>query len=82
LGRRIWQNERVWRAHRNHFYQQAAGRGLSHARVSLLICGTNILLIGLSIFSLIQPLLALFCAFITVSGLLVILSGPKNGGIS
>ena len=82
LGRRIWQNERVWRAHRKHFYQQATARGLSHARVSLLICGTNILLIGLSIFSLIQPLSALFCAFIIVSGLLVILSGPKNGGIS
>jgi len=82
LGRRIWRSERVWRAHREHFYQQATARGLSHARVSLLICGTNTLLIGLSIFSMVQPLSALVCAFILVGGLLVILSGSKNGGIS
>ena len=56
LCRRIWRNERVWRAHREHFYQQATARGLSHAQVSLLICGTNILLVGLSIFSLVRPL--------------------------
>jgi UDP-N-acetylmuramyl pentapeptide phosphotransferase/UDP-N-acetylglucosamine-1-phosphate transferase len=82
LCRRIWRNERVWRAHREHFYQQATARGFSHAQVSLLICGTNILLVGLSIFSLFRPLAALCGAFIVVSGLLLILRGPRNGGMS
>jgi UDP-N-acetylmuramyl pentapeptide phosphotransferase/UDP-N-acetylglucosamine-1-phosphate transferase len=82
LGRRIWRNERVWRAHREHFYQQATARGLSHAQVSLLICGTNILLVGLSIFSMDHPFAALCGAFIVVTGLILILRGPKNGSIS
>jgi UDP-N-acetylmuramyl pentapeptide phosphotransferase/UDP-N-acetylglucosamine-1-phosphate transferase len=82
LSRRIWRNERVWRAHREHFYQQATARGLSHAQVSMLICGNNILLVVLSIFSLNRPFAALCGAFIVVSGLLLILRGRKNGGIS
>ena len=82
LSRRIWRNERVWRAHREHFYQQATARGLSHAQVSMLICGNNILLVVLSIFSLDRPFAALCGAFIVVSGLLLILRGRKNGGIS
>ena len=82
LGCRIWRNKSIWQAHREHFYQQATARGLSHAQVSSLILGANILLVGLSIFSLVHPLTALFCAFIVVSCLLLILRGPKNGGIS
>jgi hypothetical protein len=33
LIRRLARGERVWQAHRTHFYQQAVGRGLSHATV-------------------------------------------------
>ncbi len=82
LGHRVWRNERVWRAHREHFYQQATARGLGHAQVTLLIGGANTLLVGLAIFSMTQPLSALFCAFIVVGGLLLVLRGPKNGNAS
>lgn len=33
LGRRLCNREKVWEAHRGHFYQRAVGRGLSHAAV-------------------------------------------------
>src|SRR5690349_10795834 len=33
LARRLLRGERIWQAHREHFYQQAARRGLSHAAV-------------------------------------------------
>ena len=79
LGRRLWHNESVWRAHRKHFYQQATSRGLGHARVTLLIGGANTLLVALAIFSITQPLPALFCAFIIEGGLLLVLRGSKNG---
>jgi UDP-N-acetylmuramyl pentapeptide phosphotransferase/UDP-N-acetylglucosamine-1-phosphate transferase len=75
LMRRALRGERVWRAHREHFYQQATGRGLSHARVSLMIAGTNILLIAIAVLSLTLPLPALIGAFIVVGGLLLLLRG-------
>lgn len=46
LGRRILRGEAPWRAHRDHFYQQATKGGRSHAQVSLLILGLNALLIA------------------------------------
>src|SRR5207245_6467519 len=33
LARRLMRGERVWHAHREHFYQQAVRRGLGHASV-------------------------------------------------
>jgi UDP-N-acetylmuramyl pentapeptide phosphotransferase/UDP-N-acetylglucosamine-1-phosphate transferase len=69
--------ERVWRAHREHFYQQATGRGLSHSRVSILIASANGLLIGLAIFSLSQPFLAIIGSFAVMVGLLAVLGGNK-----
>jgi UDP-N-acetylmuramyl pentapeptide phosphotransferase/UDP-N-acetylglucosamine-1-phosphate transferase len=82
LGRRVWRNERLWRAHREHFYQQATSRGLGHAQVTLLIGGANTLLVGLAVFSVDQPLQALLLAFIIVGGLLLVLRGSKNGNTS
>ncbi|HBC07640.1 MAG TPA: glycosyl transferase [Rhodospirillaceae bacterium] len=46
LVRRILRGEAPWRAHRDHFYQQATKGGRSHARVSFLILGLNTLLIA------------------------------------
>ena len=48
LGRRLARGERVWHAHREHFYQRAVQRGLGHAAVvrrviaadlTLILCG-------------------------------------------
>lgn len=45
LGRRLLRGERVWQAHRQHFYQQAVRRGLGHAAVVMRIILANLLLI-------------------------------------
>ena len=77
LIRRALRRERIWQAHREHFYQQATGRGLSHARVSLIIAGLNIVLIGLAFASLSEPTLALIGATLCCGAGLLYLRGPK-----
>lgn len=49
LLRRLARGEKVWRAHRSHFYQHAARAWGNHARVSLVILGLNLLLIALAV---------------------------------
>jgi UDP-N-acetylmuramyl pentapeptide phosphotransferase/UDP-N-acetylglucosamine-1-phosphate transferase len=49
LLRRAARREKIWRAHREHFYQRATQGGLSHARVSLAVLGCNLVLIGLAV---------------------------------
>ena len=41
LLRRAWRREKIWQAHRQHFYQQAAQNGMSHAQISKLIALAN-----------------------------------------
>jgi len=77
LLRRAFQGERIWQAHRKHFYQQAIGNGLSHTRISLLIAGVNVLLIGWAFLSLSQPWLAIMGAIICVSGELLYMRNVK-----
>lgn len=43
---RLKDGERVWQAHRRHFYQRAVRGGQSHARVSTAILGGNLLLVA------------------------------------
>ncbi|MBM3503961.1 MAG: hypothetical protein FJX65_08805 [Alphaproteobacteria bacterium] len=62
LLRRILRRERLTQAHRSHFYQQAAQRWQSHARVSLVILALNAILIALAAWSSIQPWWALVLA--------------------
>ena len=38
--------ERVWQAHRQHFYQQAVRRGLDHAAVVKRVIAADLLLIA------------------------------------
>jgi UDP-N-acetylmuramyl pentapeptide phosphotransferase/UDP-N-acetylglucosamine-1-phosphate transferase len=45
LGRRLLRGDRFWQAHREHFYQLALGRGLSHAAVTKRVIAANLLLI-------------------------------------
>ncbi|MBO6783668.1 MAG: glycosyltransferase family 4 protein [Alphaproteobacteria bacterium] len=49
LLRRLARGEKVWRAHREHFYQQAVQNGRSHARVSAAVAVANAALIGLAL---------------------------------
>jgi UDP-N-acetylmuramyl pentapeptide phosphotransferase/UDP-N-acetylglucosamine-1-phosphate transferase len=48
LLRRLARRERVWEAHRSHFYQQATTNGFSALSVSAHVFGLNILLGGLA----------------------------------
>ena len=46
LARRILRGERVWEAHREHFYQQAVRRDLGHAAVVKRVIAADLVLIG------------------------------------
>ncbi len=46
LLRRLARGERVWQPHREHFYQRAVQRGLSHADVVRRVIAANVVLIG------------------------------------
>lgn len=48
LIRRALRRERVWQAHREHFYQKAVDGGRSHASVSLEVLGAGLFYIGLA----------------------------------
>jgi UDP-N-acetylmuramyl pentapeptide phosphotransferase/UDP-N-acetylglucosamine-1-phosphate transferase len=45
LARRLLRGERVWQAHRQHFYQQAVGRGFGHAAIVGRVMAANTALI-------------------------------------
>ncbi len=78
LVRRAIRGEKVWQAHRQHFYQQATQGGLSHAYVVVCILITNLALLALALAAakassagaLLGPLLG---ACVVVSGLLYFL---------
>jgi UDP-N-acetylmuramyl pentapeptide phosphotransferase/UDP-N-acetylglucosamine-1-phosphate transferase len=46
LLRRLARGERVWQAHREHFYQRAVQRGLGHAAVVRRVIAANLVLIA------------------------------------
>jgi UDP-N-acetylmuramyl pentapeptide phosphotransferase/UDP-N-acetylglucosamine-1-phosphate transferase len=46
LLRRLSRGQRVWQAHRQHFYQRAVQRGLGHAAVVQRVIAADIVLIG------------------------------------
>jgi UDP-N-acetylmuramyl pentapeptide phosphotransferase/UDP-N-acetylglucosamine-1-phosphate transferase len=70
LLRRAGRFERIWRAHREHFYQRAVQAGLGHGGVVLRVMGANLLLIGLAVLALDWPWPATILAVVVVSGLL------------
>ncbi len=49
LIRRGLKGEKVWQAHREHFYQQGVKRGLSHAQVVGHVLWVNVLLVVLAV---------------------------------
>jgi UDP-N-acetylmuramyl pentapeptide phosphotransferase/UDP-N-acetylglucosamine-1-phosphate transferase len=79
LVRRIVRREKIWQAHREHFYQLAVIQGRSHAEVSRIVGYCNLGLIAFALVSLIDPwvgiVLGAFVAFVT---LLVLKRGPAE----
>lgn len=66
LLRRGLRGEKVWQAHREHFYQKAVQSGKSHGQVSGAILIANLALVGLSISAISHPLISLGLAICTV----------------
>ncbi len=55
LGRRLLRRERVWQAHRDHFYQRAARAAGSHAPVARAVLIANLPLIALALLAALAP---------------------------
>jgi UDP-N-acetylmuramyl pentapeptide phosphotransferase/UDP-N-acetylglucosamine-1-phosphate transferase len=55
LLRRLRRREKVWEAHRSHFYQQATDNGFSALQVSAHVFGLNLVLAGLATMTLVWP---------------------------
>ena len=55
LGLRARRGERVWEAHRSHFYQRALGHGFTVTAVDAHVLGLNFLLAGLAALTILWP---------------------------
>jgi UDP-N-acetylmuramyl pentapeptide phosphotransferase/UDP-N-acetylglucosamine-1-phosphate transferase len=67
LAKRLARGEKIWQAHRSHFYQRAVQAGLRHDQVARRVAETNVMLILLSYVALGgQSLLALAGAVLVV----------------
>jgi UDP-N-acetylmuramyl pentapeptide phosphotransferase/UDP-N-acetylglucosamine-1-phosphate transferase len=80
LARRVARGEKPWEPHREHFYQQAVRRGLSHAAVvcRILVADAGLILCALA--SLRRPGWALAAALAVVVALLAVLRGSGPSG--
>lgn len=81
LAARLAAGEKIWRAHARHFYQQAARRLGSHAKVVRAIVAANLALIVLALISASRPWPSLAAAAAVVAILLFYLAkgGARAG---
>jgi UDP-N-acetylmuramyl pentapeptide phosphotransferase/UDP-N-acetylglucosamine-1-phosphate transferase len=80
LGRRLLRRERVWEAHRQHYYQRALGADGNHAAVARLVLAADVLLIVLALLALAQPRWALAAAGLVVAALLAAMERRARRG--
>ena len=66
----------LWQAHREHFYQRAVARGLTHNHVARIVAGGNACLLILAVASIWTPWPALAGAAFTTFVVLLRLRGP------
>lgn len=67
LAKRVLRKERFWQAHKQHYYQQAVQRGMTHGRVSIVVFLSGLVLGGLSLLSLGDYReISIFAALLTV----------------
>jgi UDP-N-acetylmuramyl pentapeptide phosphotransferase/UDP-N-acetylglucosamine-1-phosphate transferase len=71
LGRRLLRRERVWEAHRTHFYQRATERGFSVSEVVVRVFVLNLALAALALVSAIEPDARVDLATLALGGALV-----------
>jgi UDP-N-acetylmuramyl pentapeptide phosphotransferase/UDP-N-acetylglucosamine-1-phosphate transferase len=78
LLRRALRGEKIWRAHREHFYQRAVEGGLGHGEVSARIAALNIVLVLLAALAVLGfRALALPLALLAVVALLFMLARQR-----
>ena len=88
LLRRLIKGEKIWQAHRSHFYQRATDRGFTVIQVVVHVFGINVGLAALAFFTLAAPgrqndMAALLCGAALVGWLLLAFSrgrGAKGVG--
>ena len=83
LGRRLISGEKVWQAHRSHFYQRATDRGFTVSQVIAHVFAVNIALAALAFVTLAAPGLlnetaALVCGATLVGWLLLAFARGKG----
>jgi UDP-N-acetylmuramyl pentapeptide phosphotransferase/UDP-N-acetylglucosamine-1-phosphate transferase len=71
LGRRLAKGERIWQAHRTHFYQRALDGGFTVADVVVRVFVLNLALAILALVSAIEPDLRVDLATVALGGALV-----------
>jgi UDP-N-acetylmuramyl pentapeptide phosphotransferase/UDP-N-acetylglucosamine-1-phosphate transferase len=71
LLRRLARAERVWEAHRSHFYQKATDNGFSVLQVNAHVFGLNLVLAGLAAMTLVWPSGAAQIAALALGAVLV-----------
>jgi UDP-N-acetylmuramyl pentapeptide phosphotransferase/UDP-N-acetylglucosamine-1-phosphate transferase len=71
LLRRLARGEKVWEAHRSHFYQKATGNGFSALSVSTHVFGLNLALAALATLTILWPSTAVEAASLLAGAALV-----------
>lgn len=80
ITRRLLNGEKIWQAHRKHFYQRAVQGGRSHSQVSLAVLAGNGVLIGAAVLSVSgHPAVAGATAVAAVAALLGLLRSWSKG---
>lgn len=73
LFKRALQRQKIWEAHRSHFYQQAVQNGRTHIRTSKLIFGFNLFCLFLMTVSVLYPVLEYACVGIAAFALVILM---------
>lgn len=83
LGRRVLRGEKVWQAHRQHFYQRAVRGGKTHAQVSLLVVLGNLGLVVCAILAAEgAPWVGVGLAVVVVAAMLSVMQVWSKGASS
>jgi len=69
LVRRLARGEKVWQAHRSHFYQQATDNGFSVLAIVAQVALLNLVLVLLAMLSIGTPAFVQICCLVTALGL-------------
>jgi UDP-N-acetylmuramyl pentapeptide phosphotransferase/UDP-N-acetylglucosamine-1-phosphate transferase len=77
LLRRLSRGERVWRAHREHFYQQSVRRGRSHATTATAAIIVQLVLVAFAVMSIGNGVWMLIPAVVMVALLLLWMARPR-----